>query len=69
MTGEERKQADEFFANQTKPAGILWKLSPEEREVLREVCDLAVVGAWCSINAVKTQEELQKIRQLLGEEK
>jgi hypothetical protein len=63
------REMNERIEAERKPTGILWKLSPEEREVLREVCDLAVVGAWCSINAVKTQEELQKIRQLLGEEK
>ena len=35
-------QKGEMSNNETKkPAGILWKLSPDERETLREVCDYA----------------------------
>lgn len=49
-----------------KPPGILEKLSPEEREALREVCQAAMQYAmeWGS-----TEEECvkMKIRQLLGD--
>jgi len=69
MTGEERKQADEFLETQTKPTtGILWKLSPEEREALGRVCSMARV--YCTLNNLAgSSNEMRDIKQLLGEEK
>ena len=53
-----------------KPAGSLWKLSPDERETLREVCDYARAfavdfefGQRVAVNHING-----KINQLLGEE-
>ena len=64
-------QKGEMSNNETKkPAGILWKLSPDERETLREVCDYARAfavafdfGQRVAINHIEG-----KIRELLGEE-
>ena len=64
-------QKGEMSNNETKkPAGILLKLSPDERETLREVCNYARAfavdfdfGPRVAINHIEG-----KIRELLGEE-
>lgn len=49
-----------------KQTGILWKLTAEEKEALREVCDWAKIGAEHS--ATGPSAPLKLIRQLIGEE-
>ena len=51
----------------TKQTGILWKLNEEEKEALREVCQMA--DSYCSLVFLRPDSERRmKIRQLLGEE-
>ena len=51
----------------TKQTGILGKLNAEEKEALREVCQMA--DSYCSLVFLRPDSERRmKIRQLLGEE-
>lgn len=58
---------DPPLQTERKPTGILWKLTPEEREALREVCKYA--SAYADDYARVAMHIEEKIRQLLGEEK
>lgn len=51
-----------------KPSGILWKLTAEEKEALREVCHWAMIHL-NDIGCRSGHVDVEKINQLLGEEK
>ena len=50
-----------------KPSGILWKLTAEEKEALREVCHWAMIHL-NDIGCRSGHVDVEKINQLLWEE-
>jgi hypothetical protein len=62
------REMNERIEAERKPTGILWKLSPEEREALREVCHWAMIHL-NDIGCRSGHVDVEKINQLLGEEK
>lgn len=67
MLTDEARMAN-GFAPKNKPSGILWKLTAEEKEELREVCHWAMIYL-NDIGCRSGHVDIEKINQLLGEEK